>query len=337
MTIPVHDAEVVRRQKYSLAIDCWSMGVILYILLTGKLPFGGRTDAAVEAAINSGNFSMEGGAWLNVSQDAKDLVRGLLNVHPEARLTAEQCLQHPWLAGPKTILEENGAEDGSNSNSVANPPTVNGRPPSAESTGALSTWPSLLTTTSGELCTSENLRLSGSFHGGNDAAAALLQTTASLTRQVSVEESDQGGVLGKLKDRASLVLAGTSLANRGDMPSPISRALEYSLEPVRRREEPGIRGDGAVAAKGNTRSEAVEGEIARLRVSLDLMGTVAGIGDSRAAAIDKGAAAGMPGSPAGIHSLPNDHFADLGALHVEEEDGGCVEAAEEEEDRNFSI
>ena len=52
--------EVVRRDKYSLAVDCWSLGVILYILLTGCMPFTGKTDAVIEGAIEKGQYCMEG-------------------------------------------------------------------------------------------------------------------------------------------------------------------------------------------------------------------------------------------------------------------------------------
>jgi serine/threonine protein kinase len=52
--------EVVRREAYSLAVDCWSLGVILYILLCGCPPFHGKTDAAIEKSIERGEYEMEG-------------------------------------------------------------------------------------------------------------------------------------------------------------------------------------------------------------------------------------------------------------------------------------
>lgn len=52
--------EVVRREAYSLAVDCWSLGVILYILLCGCPPFHGKNDDAIEKAIERGEYQMEG-------------------------------------------------------------------------------------------------------------------------------------------------------------------------------------------------------------------------------------------------------------------------------------
>jgi serine/threonine protein kinase len=89
--------EVVHGQVYSLGIDCWSLGVILYILLSGELPFQGPDEKHIAALIRNGKYSLEGSAWEHVSQNAKFLVKGLLEVNPNHRLTAVQCLQHPWL------------------------------------------------------------------------------------------------------------------------------------------------------------------------------------------------------------------------------------------------
>lgn len=89
--------EVVHGEAYSLGIDCWSLGVILYILLSGELPFQGPDEMHIAALIRNGRYSLQGSAWEHVSNNAKNLIRGLLEVNPGQRLTAAQCLQHPWL------------------------------------------------------------------------------------------------------------------------------------------------------------------------------------------------------------------------------------------------
>jgi serine/threonine protein kinase len=90
--------EVVRRGKYTLSIDCWSLGVLLYILLSGCMPFTGHDDKAIEKAIEKGEYILTGELWDEVSEEAKDLVKNLLKMDPSERYTAVECLGHPWLA-----------------------------------------------------------------------------------------------------------------------------------------------------------------------------------------------------------------------------------------------
>lgn len=59
-TIHYMAPEMVRCEKYSLAADCWSMGVILYILLCGNIPFDGHDDVAVQEAIDRGHYILDG-------------------------------------------------------------------------------------------------------------------------------------------------------------------------------------------------------------------------------------------------------------------------------------
>uniref|UniRef100_A0A8C9ZXE6 Ribosomal protein S6 kinase n=1 Tax=Sander lucioperca TaxID=283035 RepID=A0A8C9ZXE6_SANLU len=98
--------ELFESAGYDKACDLWSLGVILYTMLSGQVPFHseqrGMTSsyaADIMQKIKEGDFSLDGEAWKGVSEDAKELVKGLLTVDPEKRLKLSDLKENSWLQG----------------------------------------------------------------------------------------------------------------------------------------------------------------------------------------------------------------------------------------------
>ena len=89
-------APEVLDRNYTEKCDIWSCGVIMYILLTGRPPFGGNTDMEIMQKIKTGKFDLTKYPWGIISKEAKDLIKDLLQLNPGQRLSAEKALKHPW-------------------------------------------------------------------------------------------------------------------------------------------------------------------------------------------------------------------------------------------------
>ncbi|CAD5172547.1 calcium-dependent protein kinase 16-like [Musa acuminata AAA Group] len=98
---PYYMAPEVLKRNYGPEIDIWSAGVILYILLCGVPPFWAETEQGVAQAILRGIIDFKREPWPSVSENAKNLVRQMLEPDLKLRLTAKQVLEHPWLQNAK--------------------------------------------------------------------------------------------------------------------------------------------------------------------------------------------------------------------------------------------
>ena len=91
-------APEVLKKSYTEACDLWSLGVIVYMLLSGAPPFYGKNDEAIKSSIVQGEYTFPHELFRDVSDEAMAFVSTLLSYNTEYRYTAQQALTHPWLA-----------------------------------------------------------------------------------------------------------------------------------------------------------------------------------------------------------------------------------------------
>ncbi|GLJ22012.1 hypothetical protein SUGI_0412350 [Cryptomeria japonica] len=107
---PYYMAPEVLKRNYGPEVDVWSAGVILYILLCGVPPFWAETEQGVAQAIIRSNLDFKRDPWPKISDQAKNLVKQMLQPDPKLRLTAEQVLEHTWLQNAKKAPNVNLGE-----------------------------------------------------------------------------------------------------------------------------------------------------------------------------------------------------------------------------------
>lgn len=103
--------EIIAGEGYSKNVDYWSLGVILYTLLSGHKPFDSDNDDDLFKKITSGEYSFESEEWSYISDGAKDLISKLLETNPEKRLTAEEIMNHPWMMATEDLGSEDSESD----------------------------------------------------------------------------------------------------------------------------------------------------------------------------------------------------------------------------------
>lgn len=112
MAPEVVDLFVGESNYYDKRCDLWSLGVIAYILLCGYPPFSGNCEQdcgwnrgencrtcqeLLFESIQEGRYCFPDSEWQDVSEEAKDLIRGLLVKEAPKRLSATAVLNHPWI------------------------------------------------------------------------------------------------------------------------------------------------------------------------------------------------------------------------------------------------
>ncbi|KAF4114801.1 calcium/calmodulin-dependent protein kinase type 1D [Onychostoma macrolepis] len=97
--------EVLAQKPYSKAVDCWSIGVIAYILLCGYPPFYDENDSKLFEQILKADYEFDAPYWDDISDSAKDFISCLMEKDPTKRYTCDQALRHPWIAGDTALCK----------------------------------------------------------------------------------------------------------------------------------------------------------------------------------------------------------------------------------------
>ena len=91
-----YSAPEVLKNNYSEKCDIWSCGVIMYLLLTGELPFNGITENDIKNKILRGRFCFYNRLFKNISFEAKDLIRQCFIYDPSQRISCKEALNHQF-------------------------------------------------------------------------------------------------------------------------------------------------------------------------------------------------------------------------------------------------
>ena len=94
--------EILREEGYSgFKADIWSAGVVLYAMLCGTVPFKASNMKELHKMIIKGKYHLKE----EVSDDAKSLMKSMLNTDPNSRITISKILAHPWMQLPENPVE----------------------------------------------------------------------------------------------------------------------------------------------------------------------------------------------------------------------------------------
>jgi calcium-dependent protein kinase len=93
---PSYIAPEILKGRYGKECDVWSLGVILYNLLSGRQPFSGASLDEIFQRILEGNYSLNVSELDDVSLEGLDLIRSMLITDPAQRITVDGALSHHW-------------------------------------------------------------------------------------------------------------------------------------------------------------------------------------------------------------------------------------------------
>jgi len=100
-TINYMSPEMVKRRQYGVSVDMWSLGVILYVAMAGYHPFEDNDHTQLKRLIEGGCYNFKSPEWSEISPSGKELISAMMEVDPNARISADMALLHPWSSSPR--------------------------------------------------------------------------------------------------------------------------------------------------------------------------------------------------------------------------------------------
>ncbi|XP_035778101.1 ovarian-specific serine/threonine-protein kinase Lok-like isoform X1 [Anopheles albimanus] len=91
--------------SYTPKVDIWGLGVVLYTMLSGTMPFSDDFGTPAVEQIKRGKFSFRHPVWRTVSSKAKKLIYEILNINPKERPSIDTVLASSWMRDPDVIAE----------------------------------------------------------------------------------------------------------------------------------------------------------------------------------------------------------------------------------------